>query len=275
MAAGARGVHLAMIPTILHIPHASTEIPAECVEDFVIAPARLSQHLAASTDHFTDELFALAGPAVEEIAFPVSRLVVDPERFESDDDEPMAARGLGVLYERGHDGQRIRRALSPERRSWYLDRWYRPHHLALESAVDRAIAASGAALIIDCHSYPGKPLAVDLDQSVPRPDGCFGTSGPHTPRWLVGAGLRFAGGRGWTFEVDRPYAGSIVPMRHFGRDSRVLSIMIEVNRERYMTVDGAIVRKTDAFQSTRIFVLGLIAALREAAEANHGIEAQH
>jgi N-formylglutamate deformylase len=256
-----------MPPTLLHIPHASTEIPADALPDFLIDHSRLAAHLAASTDHFTDELFAASGPGISTVVFPISRLVVDPERFEDDAKEPMSARGLGVLYECGHDGQRIRGPIQPARRAWYLDRWYRPHHAVLEAAVDRAIEARGQALIVDCHSYPDAPLAVDLDQSTPRPDGCFGTSGIHTPPWLIDAGMRFALAHGWSFGIDRPYAGSIVPMRHFGKDARVLSIMVEVNRKRYMTMEGNTALRSAGFDATRAFVQGLVAALQRESDA--------
>ena len=256
-----------MIPLILHIPHASTVIPGECRGEFVVDDEALSRHLAVSTDHFTDELFAMSGPEITSVVFPISRLVVDPERFEDDRQETMASRGLGVLYERGHDGTRIRSKLPPERRRWYLDRWYYPHHAALDSAVTLALERHGAALIIDCHSYPEIPLAVDLHQSVPRPDGCFGTSDPHTPRWLVEAGLRFATEHAWTFAVNEPYAGTMVPMRYFGRDPRVLSVMIEINRGRYMTLTADEARRTEGFVPVRGFVQGLITALRTGATA--------
>jgi N-formylglutamate deformylase len=108
-----------MLPLILHIPHASTSIPDECLGDFLIARDRLAARLAASTDHYTDELFSMAGPGISTVAFPISRLVVDPERFEDDHQEPMAARGLGVL-------ERIRSSTRAERRAWYLEGWYRP-----------------------------------------------------------------------------------------------------------------------------------------------------
>lgn len=261
-----------MLPLVLHIPHASTAIPDECIGDFLIDRDLVAKHLAASTDHFTDELFSMAGPGIATVVFPISRLVVDPERFEDDTQEPMAARGLGVLYECGHDGQRIRGPIEPARRAWYLDRWYRPHHAALESAVNRAIEGSGYALIVDCHSYPDVPLAVDLDQSMLRPDGCFGTSGIHTPPWLVDAGLRFASSRGWTFGIDRPYAGSIVPMQHFGKDARVLSIMVEINRKRYLTLEGNNAVRSAGFNATRDLVLGLISALQREATAFLGTQ---
>ena len=92
-----------MTPIILHIPHASTVIPADCRADFIIDDATLAQHLAASTDHFTDELFDARAVNASSVTFPISRLALDPERFERDEDESMAALGLGVLYERGHN----------------------------------------------------------------------------------------------------------------------------------------------------------------------------
>jgi N-formylglutamate amidohydrolase len=259
-------------PLILHIPHSRVEIPSDCLGDYLVGRDSLAKHLAASTDHFTDELFALSDPSVTTVTFPISRLVVDPERFEDDAQEPMAARGLGVLYECGHDGQRIRGAISPERRAYYIDRWYRPHHAALELAVNRALQTSGSALIIDCHSYPDIPLAVDLDQSRPRPDGCFGTSGIHTPSWLVDAGMRFAASQGWSFGIDRPYAGSIVPMQHYGKDARVLSIMVEVNRKRYMAIEGDQAVKTSEFDATRNFLRGLISALQTEADVRRNLQ---
>lgn len=42
------------------------------------------------TDRYTDELFAFPETAATTIAFPMSRLVVDPERFTDDALEPMS-----------------------------------------------------------------------------------------------------------------------------------------------------------------------------------------
>jgi N-formylglutamate deformylase len=47
------------------------------------------------TDAWTDEIVARIAFDATRVIFPVSRLVVDPERFPDDADEPMAARGIG------------------------------------------------------------------------------------------------------------------------------------------------------------------------------------
>ncbi|NBX33491.1 MAG: hypothetical protein EBR07_12325, partial [Planctomycetes bacterium] len=215
------------VPLILHIPHSQVAIPASLKREFVVRHKKLSAHLAASTDHFTDELFDSNLPNTQALIFPISRLAVDPERFERDALEPMAKRGLGVLYERGHDGNVIRRSITGARREEILAAWYRPHHDWLTQSVDDALARAPRALVVDCHTFPDVPFAMDPDQKVPRPDVCIGTAGIHTPAWLVRAATKWCKSQGWSVRVDAPYSGSMVPLKHNSKNRRVLSIMIE------------------------------------------------
>jgi N-formylglutamate amidohydrolase len=250
------------VPLILHIPHSQVGIPASLKREFVVRHKKLSAHLAASTDHFTDELFDSNLPNTQALIFPISRLAVDPERFERDSLEPMAKRGLGVLYERGHDGNVIRRPITGARREEILTAWYRPHHDWFTQSVDDALAHAPRALVIDCHTFPDVPFAMDADQKVPRPDVCIGTAGIHTPAWLVRAATKWCKSQGWSVRVDVPYSGSMVPLKHNGKDRRVLSIMIEINRARYMELPGSQTVRRASFKKCRRFIAGLVAALR-------------
>jgi hypothetical protein len=83
---------------LLHIPHASTEIPGEIREQFIIDDAELSSELNLMTDHFTDWLMAPLNlsPSQKTIT-GVSRLVVDVERFADDSQEIMSKVGMGVI----------------------------------------------------------------------------------------------------------------------------------------------------------------------------------
>ncbi len=164
------------------------------------------------TDHFTDDLFGQALPDAARIIFPVSRLVVDAERFVVDTEEPMAARGQGVIYLKTSGGDRLRDPLRNNLRDELLDRYYRPHHRKLGDAVQGALDKYGRALIVDAHSFPDTPLAVDLDQRPNRPDICIGTDVFHTPDELVRVASNFCADQGWSCEVNRPYAGTIVPV---------------------------------------------------------------
>ena len=66
---------------ILHLPHTSTLIPEDLRQDFLLSDQELREELNRITDHATDQIFQQAFPAAKAITFPVSRLVVDPNRF--------------------------------------------------------------------------------------------------------------------------------------------------------------------------------------------------
>jgi hypothetical protein len=107
------------------------------------------------------------------VIFPVSRLVVDPERFRNDADEPMVARGMGAIYTRLSTGEPLRSLGETERR-WLMETYYDPHHAKLENAVADALVRFGRCLIIDVHSFSSAPLPHEPDQTVPRPEVCIG-----------------------------------------------------------------------------------------------------
>ena len=85
-------------PIVLHLPHASTLIPEDLRNDFLLSDQELLGELARITDHATDVIFQQAFPEANAIVFPVSRLVVDPARFSDDSQEPMSQVGMGVTY---------------------------------------------------------------------------------------------------------------------------------------------------------------------------------
>ena len=81
---------------VLHLPHASTLTPKNLRQDFLLSDQELREELSRITDHATDAIFQGAFPKANAIVFPVSRLVVDPERFLDDSQEPMSQVGMGV-----------------------------------------------------------------------------------------------------------------------------------------------------------------------------------
>lgn len=219
---------------VVHIPHASVVIPRDVRETFLVRGRELEHELLHMTDRYTDELYCGLAAADGTICFPVSRLVVDPERFVDDEREPMAAKGMGATYTRTSDGHALRGAMSLPERERLMARFYEPHHCNLTRAVDNVLAGGGKCLIIDGHSFPSQPLPCDLDQTLHRPDICIGSDSRHTPQWLVEkAGDVFAR-RGLRVEVDRPFSGAMVPAQFYGTDMRVHAVMIEINRRLYM-----------------------------------------
>jgi N-formylglutamate amidohydrolase len=216
-------------PVLLHIPHSSTLIPSKWQYLFHLNEKDVKQELVTMTDSYTEELFACE--LANHLTFPVSRLLVDPERFESDVDEPMAARGMGAVYEKTHDGRPLK---STYERQSLIDEYYTPHHQRFNIWVRGMLEKYDSALIVDCHSFPSTPLLCDLDQTPDRPDICIGTVPFHTPASLLTLAQQLFTDHGYSVLVDRPYAGSIVPSDFWQTEPRVHSIMIEVNRKLYM-----------------------------------------
>ena len=95
-------------PIVLHPPHASTFIPEDLRDDFLLSDEELREELNRITDHATDVIFQQAFPEAKAIVFPVSRLVVDPERFSEDSQEPMSQLGMDVTYTSGSLRQPLR-----------------------------------------------------------------------------------------------------------------------------------------------------------------------
>lgn len=222
------------LPVVIHIPHSSTDIPDELRESFLLSDSDLSRELINMTDHFTDDLFARHSDDCRIVRFPVSRLVVDPERFVDDDDEPMAAVGMGAVYTKSSSGYVLREPLASDDRARLIAQYYAPHHAELTSAVDNALANGGRCLVIDAHSFPSEPLPYEADRSLMRPEICIGTDEFHTPSSLAGEAKFVFEAASFEVAFNEPFSGAIVPAKHWRSDPDVNSLMIEVNRSLYL-----------------------------------------
>jgi N-formylglutamate amidohydrolase len=248
---------------VIHVPHASTLIPADVREQFVVTDDEVADERRLMTDHLTDELFAVPETIALAVRFPVSRLVVDPERFESDDHEPMATRGMGVVYTHTSRQTPLRRLLRAQERQALVHQWYRPHHALLTTAAEAVLHTRGRCLVIDAHSFPSIPLPYETDQDPDRPDICIGSDDFHTPPALTSLAVRLCREAGWTVAVNRPFAGALVPMAHYRKDARVRAVMIEVNRRLYL--DELTSARGATFERCRIAMTAVLHRLIEAA----------
>jgi N-formylglutamate deformylase len=246
---------------IFHIPHSSKLIPQDVEPEILLSERDLEQEQIFMTDAYIDELFGQhALPGDETLIFPVSRLVLDPERFEDDEAEEMAAVGMGVIYTSTSDGRVLREKSTKSERSKLIATYYRPHHTHLTRVTERELSERGHALIIDCHSFPSIPLPYEKDHNAERPDICLGIDDFHTPADLVENLEEVVKDLGMTSARNSPFAGSLVPVSFYKQDRRVLSIMIEVNRKLYM--DEKQGSKSPGFQDCKKNLGAVIAAAR-------------
>lgn len=217
------------IKPILHIPHASNIIPDKT--GYLVNEEKLQQEMLLLTDWLTDELFYYSG-AIPVVA-KFNRVFCDVERFDNDEQEVMAKVGMSATYTLCDDGTDLRK-VSPELKQHILNNYYYPHHTKLTDVVTEQLETNGRALIIDCHSFSNEPFQRDLNQHTPRPGICIGTDDFHTPGDLLDFTHTYFRLAGYKVKVNNPYAGSIVPMAYYQKDSRVHTIMIEINRDAYM-----------------------------------------
>jgi N-formylglutamate deformylase len=238
---------------ILHVPHASRVIPAEVRASILLSDVDLATELDLMTDAHTDLLATSSASGAWLHVNPYSRLVVDPERF-PDEREEMASVGMGAVYTRTSHGVPLRSTVDPS----LLDRYFHPYAASFAGLVEDRLAAVGHAVILDIHSYPSRPLPYELHADGPRPAICLGTDTFHTPDWLVDA-ARAAFAEVGDVLLDSPFAGCYVPLAHYGRDSRVAALMVEIRRDVYMSEPGGPV--TEGLPAVVAALATLIASL--------------
>lgn len=239
---------------ILHIPHSSTHIPFR--DGFISDFQTIDREILRLTDWYTDVLFDLEDQP--KIVTPFSRIFCDVDRFEDDSKEEMTKFGMGVLYERTDSGDHLRE-VTPQLREKIIEGYYRPHHRLLTQMVAEEVSRIGKSLIIDCHSLPQIPLNSSMFKGDFRPDFNIGTHPFHTPEHLIKISKEYFGDLGYSLGIDEPYSGTIVPMEYYVKDSRVSSIMLEVNRDLYM--DEKTGEKIKTFEQVKKTVVGFLSSL--------------
>lgn len=245
---------------VLHVPHASRAVPDRVRAGLLLDDDGLRTELDRMTDTATDVLAAHAAEAAALTPWrwvnPWSRLVVDPERF-PDGREEMLAVGMGAVYTRTSGGRPLR-APGPGRDDDLLTAFFRPYADGLADLVDDRLAACGAAVLLDVHSYPRDPLPYERHGDGPRPEVCLGTDAAHTPGWLLDAARSAFGAH--EVGLDSPFSGSYTPTRHHGRDRRAATVMVEVRRDVYLDGD---LRPTDGLDRLAAALTGLVDAVGE------------
>ena len=171
--------------------------------------------------------------------FPFSRLV-DPERFSEASQEQMSQVRMGLTNTIGSLRRPLRNPPTQSKRQELLDRNYFPHNQKLTDAVEDSILADDHCLITDGHRFPALPLPYEINQRAFRPDFCIGTDDFHTSEELVATVEKELQSLGYSTARDQPFSGTIVPMKHYRKDRRVQSLMIEINRWLYLAEDYSV-----------------------------------
>ena len=207
---------------LIHVPHASTEIPERYRSAITLSDAALQAEHDILTDWHMDKLF---DKSIDSVVFPYSRLLCDVERYADDSNEPMAALGMGFCYTKTHSGEELR-PYNEDERAAALREFYTSHHEKLSQVTQKIIDEQGFCILIDCHSYND---TVPWVAGKECPDICLGLNALRADVELAVAGL--CAEFGYSFAVNEPFAGSIVP--NDVDESKLFSVMLEINKRVY------------------------------------------
>lgn len=221
-------------PIIIHVPHAGTVIPVEAEKDILLSREELSSEVFTMADTKTDKIAWAVYEKIETkpklFINNLSRLVIDPERF-PDEREEMNSVGMGAVYTRTSSNDILRNE-DTNRDRHLIAKYFAPYSAALEAEVAETLDRHGTCIIIDLHSYGISPLPYELYKEDARPNICLGTDDIHTPTALLDA-AKGSFPNTWTLAINQPFAGTYVPLKFYGVDSRVQSIMLEIRKDSY------------------------------------------
>lgn len=227
---------------LIHAPHGGRVIPDLAYGSLVISPEELKSELLAMTDSYTAmmardmSLVSLySNPGAKSTGLMLnrlSRLVVDPERF-PDEREEMNAVGMGAVYTHGSKRQRIR-VDDPVISERLVERYFKPYARSMEEAVEAILQNKGSAFIVDLHSYPSQPLPYELHAEGDRPDICLGFDDYHISPEVIDGVRKELESSGYRVGFNSPFAGTYVPLKFYGKEPRVFSLMLEIRRDTYM-----------------------------------------
>ncbi len=236
------------VPLVVNLPHTSIDIPQD--SNFLLPPYEINRLAYQSADLYTDKMLDEQVGIIPVIA-PVSRIVVDTERFVDDELESAAKFGAGVVYTKGYDGSVLRHSPTDKEKQELLDLYYYPHHERLTMHIYHSLRLHGKARLLDLHSYPE---SYDMPGATPgeKPDVCIGFEEFHSNPLLIDKLAECCRKYGLSVGLNTPFSGALVPSMFYQKDSRVYSVMLEIKRSLYM--DEQSMKLTDGFDTIRKFV---------------------
>lgn len=226
----------AAVPVLLSVPHSGRDYP-----HWLIANAGGGRAaLESLEDPLVDRLVWRAlSRGIGAIIARAPRAAIDCNRAADEIDPAVIADagsdavgvrargGLGIVPSRCVPHGRLwRRPIDQAELQRRVAEAHQPFHDALAAELDRIAAVHGRALLIDCHSMPGRKGQAEIVIG----DRHGGSAAP----WLTELAARIARSSGWSVALNDPYAGGYVTERHGRPERRVHALQLEIDRSCYL-----------------------------------------
>ena len=229
-------------PLILASPHSGRHYP-----DAFLAMSHLSiNQLRIGEDAYIDQLITpLTSYGIPVLTAEFPRCFVDVNR--SPDEippeyaskayigkrpvSPRARAGLGVVPSRiAHNLDIYKKPLTYSQAKNRIDRFYRPYHAKLTSLLNRAHNQFGRAVLIDCHSMPGRGPNGEKRADIILGDRFGKSCHPEITAQLE----QLFRAMGYSVTRNHPYAGGYVTHHYGNPDMHIDTVQIEINKDLYL-----------------------------------------
>lgn len=233
------------VPFLFNSPHSGRIYPKSFLEQSVLD----NFTIRISEDCYVDLLFngvVGLGAAFMAANFPRAFLDVNRERYELDPDmffEPLpesvpkpsmrVLAGLGTIPKIVATGVQIYNGrIHLDDAMERIEKLYVPYHDHLAAKLLTMRNRFGFAVLIDCHSMPGKLKFFDGGG---QPDFILGDqNGQSCANAFVEYAAECLSRKGYQVTLNRPYSGGFITT-HYGRPSEnIHALQIEINRSLYL-----------------------------------------
>jgi N-formylglutamate deformylase len=180
--------------------------------------------------------------------------------------EPTSAKtGLGLLKSKSRYGEPLQeRKLTVAEVQARLDRYHRPYHRELASVMDRMLTAHGFYYQLSCHCMSAVGAPTHADAGKERMDFCLGNlRGASSTPDFIGSLAEVIRAQGFTCSVNTPYTGGELNRRYGRPDGTRESVMIEINKKRFMDVNSF--KKNEGFEAIQGVARAVLQAVTQKA----------
>jgi N-formylglutamate deformylase len=254
--------HDPLTPVVVSVPHAGIAVSGF---ESALAPGL---EVRTDADLLVDQLYEGA-PKGAFIKACYSRFVCDLNRHPDDvsaravPDHPTPANnhGRGFVWEITTD------ELPAMSRPLSLDEWdqrrqiHAAYYATLRTALDRAHAKFGYAILVDGHSMPSRGKSTHADAGSDRADIVPGDRRGTTCSAAVSnlVGNHFANA-GYSVRFNDPYQGGFITTHHGNPANQIHAIQIEMRRDLYMN-ERAFEKRSEGFERLRFTLATLLRRL--------------
>lgn len=222
----------AVIPILVSIPHAGSEVPEEVAGDLLLT----HEELLGYTDLYTDRIFNIGGVSLVEN--PISRVIVDVNRAPDDISREYELAAEGVNVHTTWDGRSVyRKEPAQETADLLIKKYHDPYHEQIDEHMAKV------QFLIDGHSYLPVGPKLKRDSGEARPDINLGNMNFSTcTREHTVFFREFFEERGYSVRINFPYTGKYILGHHCHRRRippfLVPGIQIEINQGLFVEKDS-------------------------------------